>query len=286
VGLSAILEHAQARHGLAVIGIVNTTPDSFFDGGLYAEATASSARVKTLVQQGADIVDLGAESTRPGAPPVPAAEQIERLRPALERALELGAVVSVDTKSPEVADFALGLGAHIINDVSCLEDAELARVVAAHQRSLLLMHSRGALDQTKMAGFSSYPEEAYGDVVSDVAAEWQRARARAVGLGVPLQDIAFDPGLGFSKNANHSWQILTRLGEFSSLGAPIVVGPSRKSFIASLDGSAPTERLGGSIASCLVALSKGAAAVRVHDVAETLQALSVWRRAMPEVRRP
>jgi dihydropteroate synthase len=225
-----------------------------------------------LVVEGADLIDIGGESTRPGAAPIPASEQIARLEPALRYALGTGLLVSIDTTSPVVARYALGLGAHLINDVSCLADADLARACAEHQAPLILMHARGPA--ASMAGFSVYPDGGYEDVVEDVRREWRAAQSRAVAAGMSAEDVYFDPGIGFAKNAQQSYTLLGRLATFQSEGL-IVVGPSRKSFIAAVDGTPPEQRLGGSVAACLLAAARGAAIVRVHDVREVRQALAV-----------
>ncbi len=257
------------------MGIVNTTPDSFSDGGAYNDARRAAERIDTLLAQGADIIDIGAESTRPGAPAVSADEQIARARPALEHALSRGAWTSIDTTSAEVASFALGAGAHVVNDVSCLADPTLARLASEHDAVLLLMHSRGSM--TDMPSFSAYPRDAYGDVVREIAGEWSAARERALGMGLAARDIWFDPGLGFHKNAEQSAEILRRFEEFSDLGALSVVGPSNKSFIGALDQSSVNERLGGTIAACLRAVRAGASILRVHDVKTVRQALLAAR---------
>lgn len=254
-----------------LMGILNVTPDSFFDGGRYDEASLSCARVDALLAEGADLIDIGGESTRPGAPAVPASVQIERIEPALRHAVARGATVSVDTAAPEVAEHALRLGARIINDVSCLANPALAEVTAAHQATLILMHARGSM--TEMRGFSQYPEHGYHDVVQDVRREWREGLSRALAAGVTPGNVWFDPGLGFSKNARHSLTLLARLDEFVSEGVPIVLGASRKSFIAEVDGTSPGDRLGGSIAACLLATKLGANVLRVHDVRTTRQAL-------------
>ena len=270
------LERAARERGAALMGIVNTTPDSFYDGGRYLAQTAAVARVDELVDQGADILDIGGESSRPGSEPVPPREQISRIEAALGRAVELGrALVSVDTASPEVADYALSRGADLINDVSCLADEGLAAVVAERQAILILMHSRGPM--ARMSGYSTYPEQGYRDVVEDVMREWCQARDRAVSKGLDAGRVYFDPGLGFNKSARHSFTLLARLGHFARLGVPCVVGPSRKSFISSVDGSGPEERLGGTVAACLLSVQRGARVLRVHDVPAVRQALLVAR---------
>ena len=266
------IEDLRRERGALLMGVLNVTPDSFFDGGRYDDAHAAARRVDQLVKEGADLIDIGAESTRPGAQAIPADEQIARLEPALRHAIAAGVLVSVDTASPVVARHALGLGAHLINDVSCLEDVDLATACAEHQAPLIIMHARGPA--AKMAGFSVYPDDGYGDIIEDVRREWRSAKERAVSAGMSASDVYFDPGLGFAKNARQSFALLAGLARFQSEGL-IVVGPSRKSFLASLDGAPPDERLGGSVAAALLAAARGAAIVRVHDVREVRQALCV-----------
>lgn len=261
------------------MGVLNVTPDSFYDGGRYLDEASAARRIEALVSEGADIIDIGGESSRPGSQPVPAAEQVARIEPAVRRAVAAGVKVSVDTTSPEVADRMLSLGAHFINDVSCLADPELARVTARHQAVLVLMHARGSM--SVMKGFSVYADDAYGDVVVDVLREWRAARDRALEAGLTPDRVWLDPGLGFAKNARHSWEILRRLPEFVAEGVPVVVGPSRKSFIGALDGSPPEGRLGGTIAACLLSVQRGAHVLRVHDVAAVRQALRVAREFEP-----
>jgi dihydropteroate synthase len=254
------------------MGVLNVTPDSFFDGGRYDDECSAARRIDQLVQDGADLLDIGAESTRPGAAAIQANEQIARLEPALRHALGTGVLVSIDTASPAVARHALGLGAHLVNDVSCLADSELAVVCAEYQAPLIVMHARGPA--ATMAGFSQYPEDGYADVVEDVRREWRSARERAVAVGLSASDVYFDPGLGFAKSARQSYALLALLARFKSEGL-VVVGPSRKSFIAAVDGTPPEQRLGGSVAACLLAAARGADILRVHDVREVKQALRV-----------
>ncbi len=272
--VSTRLEELRRERGTLLMGVLNVTPDSFSDGGRYDGPAAAESRIDQLVQDGADLLDIGAESTRPGAEAVPAGEQIARLEPALRYALRSGVLVSVDTASPAVARHALGLGAQLINDVSCLADPELARACAEHAAPLIIMHARGPA--ASMTGFSQYPDDGYDDVVEDVRREWRSARARAVAAGVPECDVYFDPGLGFAKNARQSYTLLAELARFDSEGL-IVIGPSRKSFLAAADGAPPEQRLGGSVAACLLAAARGAAILRVHDVREVRQALRVAR---------
>jgi len=257
------------------MGVLNATPDSFFDGGLHAPPALARARVDALLTEGADLVDIGGESSRPGSVPVEPREQLERVEPALLHAVSRGALVSIDTTSPEVAARALELGARVVNDVSCLADVDLARVTARAGGVLILMHSREPM--SALSGFSEYPDSAYSDVVNDVREEWRRARDRAVAAGMRAEDVWLDPGIGFAKNARQSFELLRRVGELTREGVPVVVGPSRKSFIAALDGAPAAERLGGTIAACLHAAACGARVLRVHDVRAVRQALAVAR---------
>lgn len=257
------------------MGVLNVTPDSFYDGGRH-EGERAESRLIELASEGAFVIDIGGESTRPGAQPVLAKEQLERLAPAVTAAIRLACRtrrhwVSVDTTDPAVAETVLGWGAHIINDVSLLADLDLARVVKAKNATLLLTHSRGKM--ADMSGFSQYPDGAYTDVVSDVMSDWITARDRAIRAGVHVSDVLFDPGIGFAKNAQQSLDVLRRISEFSVLGAPIVIGPSRKSFLNAVRECPPEDRLGGTIAACLYAAEHGAMLIRVHDVRVVHQAL-------------
>ena len=261
------------------MGILNRTPDSFFDGGRYVDEQAARARVLQLVSEGADIVDLGAESTRPGAPPVSPAEQVARLAGLVEFAAAHGVCVSIDTTSPEVAAYGLEHGACMVNTVALERAAELGAVAAEHGAELVLTHCRGSM--STMGGFSAYDPTGYHDVVEDVAREWQQAAALAIAQGLAADRLVFDPGLGFTKNARQSLELCARLGEFRALGHPILVGPSRKSYVAHAVAATlgepvaePADRLGGSIAAALLCVERGADIVRVHDVAVTRQALA------------
>ena len=258
-----MLERARATRGPALMGICNVTPDSFSDGGLHLAPDAARAHVDDLLAQGADVIDVGGESTRPGALPVPPADQIARVLGVVAYAVSRGACVSVDTASAEVAAACLDAGASAINDVSCLRASALAEVVAS-RGSRPRADARACGTQQDMAGFSRYPDGGYGDVVHEVTGEWEGAAARACSLGVRREALVMDPGLGFAKNARHSAELLARLGEIvRAVGVPVCVGASRKSFLTAVDaGAPPGERLGASIAAALHAARAGAVAFR------------------------
>ncbi|MDB4998164.1 MAG: Dihydropteroate synthase [Myxococcaceae bacterium] len=273
-----------SKRGVALMGICNVTPDSFSDGGDFFSREAAFSRVDLLLAEGADIVDIGGESTRPAAPEVPPAEQLARVldvvRHAAARCRERkNGCVSIDTQSPEVARACLEAGAAVVNDVSCLRDDALARVTAEAHAAFVLMHSRGS--QENMPGFGKAPADAYGtDVVATVAHEWSAAAERALAQGVEKDVLYMDPGLGFAKAAPHSEELLRRLTDLCrAVGAPVLVGASRKSFLKLTDPDAePRDRLGASLAAAVYAAANGAAIVRVHDVRATRQAIDFMRR--------
>lgn len=283
--LRALLDRSGAR--VLVMGVLNRTPDSFSDGGAFVDEAAAMERVAEMLAQGADIVDVGAESTRPGAPRVPDDEQIARLGRTIEGAVGLGAIVSIDTTSARVAAHAVGQGASVVNCVDPAQAAELGGLCAEHGAALVLMHCRGSM--TGMPGFSATEDSAYRDVVAEVAAELSSAADRAMAAGLGRDEIVIDPGLGFAKNARHSLALVARLDELRALGFPVLVGPSRKSFLANVAASEereaggpagiapPSARLGGTLAAVLACAERGARVVRVHDVVEARQALAVWR---------
>jgi len=257
------------------MAVLNVTPDSFF-GDSRCRTDQVKERVDQLISEGAFVVDMGAESTRPGATPVPASIQIERLEAGVKYAVNTERCwVSVDTSEPSVAEAVLGFGAHIINDVSCLRERRLATLAQRYDAALILMHARGKMSE--MAGFSVYPDDGYEDVVVDTIREWELVRAQAVALGMDPHDILFDPGVGFSKNAAQSMTVVRRLREFLALGAPLVLGPSRKSFLNLIEECPPESRLGATVACCLFAAEQGAKMVRVHDVQVVRQALEAKR---------
>jgi dihydropteroate synthase len=250
-----------------VMGILNVTPDSFSDGGRFFEPGAAIARGRELLAAGADLLDVGAESTRPGSDPVPAAEQIRRLSPVLDGLR--GAVLSVDTASAEVATDALARGAAVVNDVTALSDPAMAAVVAGAGAGLVLMHMRGT-PRTMQA------DPRYADVVGEVAVFLRERLGTAMAAGVTLEAIALDPGIGFGKAAGHSVALLAATDALAAIGRPVLVGASRKSFLGSLTGETdPDRRLEASLAAAAIAAFLGARIVRVHDVAATVRAVRV-----------
>jgi dihydropteroate synthase len=251
-----------------LMGVVNVTPDSFSDGGLFLDAEAAVAHGRELVEQGAEILDVGGESTRPGAEEVPADEELARIEPVVVGLAET-APVSIDTSKLVVAEAALNAGASIVNDVTALRNApEIADLCAERGAGLVLMHMRG--DPRTMQEAPSYD-----DVVDEVKAFLAERLKAALDAGVAEERVWLDPGIGFGKALEHNLELLCRLGELRELGRPLVVGTSRKSFIGKVDGSAVGDRLGGTIASTVLAAAEGADVLRVHDVAEASQALKV-----------
>lgn len=255
-----------------VMGIVNVTPDSFSDGGRYLDAAAAIAHAERLVAEGAHLLDIGAESTRPGARSPGAEEELARLRPVLSAALGLGVPVSVDTSEPEVIRAALEMGVDIVNDVRSLTRPGALAAVAAHpQAGLCLMHMRGEPATMQLE------EPQYDDVVGAVRDFLRERRDAAVAAGVSPQRIVLDPGIGFAKTPAHNLELLRRQRELAGLGQPLLVGWSRKSTLGLLTGRPAADRLGASVAAALIAVQQGAAIVRVHDVAATVDALKVWQ---------
>jgi dihydropteroate synthase len=275
-----MLLEARGRRGVALMGVCNVTPDSFSDGGKHFTREAACDRVDALVFEGADLVDIGAESTRPGAARVGAADQLARILDVVRYAAKK-TCVSIDTTNPDVAQACLEAGAIAVNDVSCLADDRLADVVSKARATLILMHARGS--QTDMRDFSVYPDEAYGDIVEDVLTEWAAAADRAAAQGLDRHALVMDPGLGFAKNARQSMDLLRRTSELVAvLDVPVLVGASRKSFLRLVDSDASsTERIGASIAAATIATRAGATLLRVHDVRATRQAIDLMRTALP-----
>jgi dihydropteroate synthase len=256
-----------------IAGILNLTPDSFWDGGRHAAGDAALRRADRLLEEGADLLDLGGESSRPGARPITAEEELRRVVPVVEAVARRhpGVPISVDTTKAAVAEAALAAGAAIINDVSALRlDPALAHVVAAAGAGLVLMHSRGGI-----AEMASYDAASYGpDPVADIAAELAPAIARARYAGVADAGIVIDPGLGFSKRTAHSVAALQGVERLASAGFPLMVGPSRKRFLGELAGGLPAgERLEATLAASVFALLHGVRLFRLHDVAAGRRAL-------------
>ncbi|MDP8969316.1 MAG: dihydropteroate synthase [Actinomycetota bacterium] len=256
------------------MGVVNVTPDSFSDGGLaYPDGHPVTAvdHAQRLVAEGADLLDIGGESTRPGARPVEAGEELRRVLPVLERLAASPAVRSIDTTKPAVARAAVAVGATIVNDVSGARDPQLLDVVAQAGVGYVLMHTRGSpRDMQSLA--------VYDDVVAEVYEFLAAGLARCAAAGISAQRIAVDPGLGFAKTAQHNLELLRSLRQLRGLGRPLLVGASRKSFIgAVLDGSGTAERLEGSLACAGLAAAAGAAILRVHDVAPTVRVARMTR---------
>jgi dihydropteroate synthase len=251
-----------------LMGVVNVTPDSFSDGGRYLDADVAIRHGEKLVGDGADVLDVGGESTRPGAEPVGEAEELRRVEPVVAR-LAGKATVSIDTSKAAVAVAALDAGASIVNDVTALRgDPEMAGLCAERGIGVVLMHMPGNPRTMQ-------DEPRYDDVVDDVRAFLAERVEFAMGEGIAEERIWLDPGIGFGKRLEHNLELLRRLKELRELGRPLVVGTSRKSFIGRVDGSDAGERLGGTIASSVLAAAEGAEVLRVHDVAEVGQAMAV-----------
>ena len=254
-----------------VMGIVNVTPDSFSDAGRYAQASGAMAHCDALLREGADILDIVGESTRPGARTPGADEELARVLPVLRHALTLGVPVSVDTSQPLVMQAALDLGVDIINDVRALRRPGALDVVAGHARvGVCLMHMQGEPGSMQAA-----PQ--YDDVVACVRDFLAARRAALCAQGVAAARIVLDPGIGFGKSVDHNLTLLRRQRELLALGAPLLVGWSRKSTLGALTGRAVGERQVASVAAALLAVQRGASIVRVHDVAATVDALALWR---------
>jgi dihydropteroate synthase len=258
-----------------VMGIVNVTPDSFSDGGRHAQAADAMAHCERLVAEGADLLDIGGESTRPGADAPSAANELARVLPVLRHAVTLGVPVSVDTSEPRVMQEALALGVDIVNDVRALRRPGALKVLTAHaQAGVCLMHMRGEPDT--MQDMLDYE-----DVVADVAAVLRQRATEVQAAGVAAERIVIDPGIGFAKTPEHNLALLARQQVLSGLGWPLLVGWSRKATLGHLTGRAVDDRLAASVAAALIAAQRGAAVLRVHDVAATVDALKVWQAASP-----
>lgn len=256
--------------GPFLMGVVNATPDSFSDGGRFLARDAAVAHAERLLAEGADLVDVGGESTRPGAPEVPADVEAERVVPVVRSLRERGcrAPISIDTRKPEVARAALEAGADLLNDVSALADPAMGALAAERGAAVVLMHMRGTpADMSARA--------VYEDVVAEVERELAEAMARATAAGVREDRILLDPGLGFAKTAEQSLALLAALPRLRRLGRPLVVGPSRKSFIGKVTGAPVGERLPGTLAALAACVLAGVEVIRVHDMSAARQAALV-----------
>jgi dihydropteroate synthase len=253
------------------MGVLNVTPDSFSDGGAYADAAAAIAAGRAMLAAGAAVIDVGGESTRPGSPPTPPEVEQARILPVIRALAETGACVSVDTRHAATMQAALDAGARIVNDIAGLAfDPDALGVCARAGCAVVLMHMRGTPDT--MNAFARYD-----DVVVEVAAELSERLDAAMRAGIRPERIVLDPGVGFAKTGDQNIALLRGLPALRSLGRPLLVGVSRKRFIGRITGAeVPRDRLGGSLAAGLFAVAQGAAILRVHDVAETVQALRMW----------
>ena len=253
-----------------VMGVLNVTPDSFSDGGRFLAPAAAVRRGLEMVEEGADIIDIGGESTRPGSDPVPAEEEWGRVSPVIQGlAGKLSAPISIDTRKPDVARKAIRAGASIVNDVTALEDPAMASVVANSRVGVVLMHLRGEPKTMQ-------DRPVYVDVVDEVRGFLTDRMRKAVEGGVATEAIAVDPGIGFGKDLDHNLDLLRHLDILTTLGRPVVVGVSRKSFLKRLGGgNEASERLAGSLAAAALAVARGAHVIRAHDVLETARALRV-----------
>ena len=262
-GLHPLLRSLFSKPYPAVMGVLNVTPDSFSDGGQFLAPDRALAQAQRMIAEGADVIDVGAESTRPygGARPVSAEEEQRRLAPVLQQVIALGIPVSIDSMKSATVAFAVDAGAVIVNDVWGLQrDSGMAALVAARTLPVIVMHNRDKADPAI-------------DIMKDISTFFAHSLEIAAKAGIPRGNIVLDPGIGFGKTPAQSMTALARLDELRCFGLPLLVGASRKRFIASVGPAEPEERLGGSIAAHLVAAQRGASIIRAHDVAETVQAL-------------
>jgi dihydropteroate synthase len=253
-----------------VMGVVNVTPDSFSDGGRFFDEKAAVSHARRLSEEGADIIDVGGESSRPGALPVSIQQEMDRVLPVLEGLRDLQKPISVDTRRPEVMQAALRAGASMINDIEALQAPGAIEAVARSQCAVCLMHMQG-----QPATMQSDPH--YDDVLGEVLSFLRNRSAQAERAGIARERIVIDPGFGFGKTAAHNFELLRRLEEFSVLGVPVLAGWSRKSTLGKLTGRPADERLAPSLAAALLALQGGATILRVHDVTETRDVIAVWQ---------
>ncbi|HZW86397.1 MAG TPA: dihydropteroate synthase [Gallionella sp.] len=252
-----------------VMGIVNVTPDSFFDGGQHVVRDRALAHAQRLIDEGADILDIGGESTRPGAQPVSAQQELDRVMPVIEGLRGAPVPVSIDTCKPEVMQSAIAMGVQMVNDISALEDEAAMYTIARQNVAVCLMHKQG-----KPQTMQTHPE--YQNVLDEVRRFLYERIVAAKNAGVQQNRIVIDPGFGFGKTLAHNLELLRQLDTLSDLDVPILVGLSRKSMLGTLTGKDVAQRQSASVAAALIAVQHGADIVRVHDVAETVDALKIW----------
>ena len=256
-------------HRTYIMGILNVTPDSFSDGGKFAEVDRAAAHAKQMIADGADILDIGGESTRPGAQPVSVREELERVLPIIEGLRGISVPLSVDTCKPEVMRAAIAAGVHMVNDINALQDAAALDAVAASGVAVCLMHKQGN-PQTMQQ------QPHYQNVVVEVCDFLRERLATAEAAGIARERIVIDPGFGFGKTLAHNLNLLRHLGNLRELGVPVMAGLSRKSMLGAITGQDVNHRASASIAAALIAVQHGASIVRVHDVRETVDALKIW----------
>lgn len=253
-----------------IMGIVNVTPDSFSDGGRYLKQDAALTHAHQLIQEGADILDLGSESTRPGAQPISAQEELDRVMPVIEGLQGAPIPLSIDTSKPEVMHAAIAAGVSMVNDINALQQPGALAIVAASAVAVCLMHKRGNPQTMQLQ-----PE--YGDVVAAVRQFLRERIAAAQAAGIAPQRIVIDPGFGFGKTLEHNLALLQQLNVFAELGVPLLVGLSRKSMLGKITGQDVAHRVHASVAAALLAVQRGANIVRVHDVQAMRDALKIWQ---------
>ena len=254
-----------------MMGVLNLTPDSFSDGGQFLDTSIALAHAERMIEDGVDVIDVGGESTRPGSDLVPAEVELQRVTPVLEglAKMDAGVAISIDTWKYEVAERAMDLGAHVINDISGLQfDPELADLAGRYGAGLIISHIKGTPKDMQS-------DPVYDDVVGEISRFLDGAASTAVESGVSARSVMIDPGIGFGKKLEHNLVILKRLGELAGLGYPVLIGPSRKSFIGTLTGTTVNDRLEGTLAAAAIGAAHGAAMIRVHDVKQARRALAI-----------
>ena len=252
-----------------VMGIVNVTPDSFSDGGQHFQHDAALAHAQQLIAEGADILDIGGESTRPGAKPVGVQQELDRVLPIIEGLRDIAVPISIDTCKPEVMQAAIAAGVQMVNDINALQDAAAMNAVAASDVAVCLMHKQGNLQTMQQ-------QPQYDNVVAEVAEFLRERLAATAAAGIARERIVIDPGFGFGKTLAHNLDLLRHLDRLRELGVPVLAGLSRKSMLGAITGQDVDHRVAASVAAALIAIQHGASIVRVHDVHETVDALKIW----------